>query len=180
MPAAEPVNCFAGLGRVGARVAFLALVVWAMGAGAGGAQTAPRSTGLKATQAQAASWFLRAILRGDYAGAYGRLAPEVRRAVTRERFETAARPLWKSGQRRGQEIELYKLGVRLAGPSARLFYAFTFAADSGSRPPPAVLEVVFRDTAARAVLGFGLRTGAKAVPKRLAPAATGRNGGLRR
>lgn len=115
-------------------------------------------------QGQAAWQFLRAVLRADYATAYGRLAPEVRRAVSLERFEAAARPLWKSGQRRGQEIELYKLGVRLgAGNSSRMFYAFTFAADAGVAPPPAILEVTFRDTATRAVLSFGLRLGPRAL-----------------
>ena len=159
------------------RIAALVLAVWVMTTGAEGAQTAPTmGTAPKASQAQVASQFLRAILRGDYAAAYGRLAPEVRRAVNRERFEVAARPLWKGGQRRGQEIELYKLGVRLAGPSSRLFYAFTFAADPASSPPSAVLEVTFRDTAARAVLGFGLRPGARVVPKRVVPVAADRNG----
>ncbi|MBF9238736.1 hypothetical protein I2I05_15125 [Hymenobacter sp. BT683] len=110
------------------------------------------------SQGQAAYQFLRAVLRADYATAYSRLAPEVRRGITLQRFMAAARPLWKSGQRRGQGIELYKLGVRLGdGGSSRLFYAFAFASDSAAKPPPAVLEVVFRDTAARAVLGFGLR-----------------------
>lgn len=132
----------------------------------------------KASQAQVARQFLRAVLRGDYSAAYTRLAPEVRRAVSRQRFEEAARPLWKSGQRRGQEIELYKLGVRLAGPSSRLFYAFTFSADSAITPPPTVLEVNFRDTTARVVLGFGLRPGPRPAPKRLAPAAS--PNGLRR
>ena len=111
------------------------------------------------SQGQVSGQFLRAVLRADYATAYGRLAPEVRQAVSRGRFEEAARPLWKSGQRRGQEIELYKLGVRLGDRGgARLFYAFSFAADSSLKTPPVLLEVTFRDTASRSVLGFGMRT----------------------
>lgn len=124
-------------------------------------------------QGQVAWQFLRAVLRGNYTAAYGRLAPEVRQAVSLERFEAAARPMWQTGKRRGQEIELYKLGVRLgAGGSSRMFYAFSFASDSSSTPPPVVLEVTFRDTTARAVLGFGLR----ASPRPVAP-ASGRHGG---
>ncbi|GAB3289391.1 hypothetical protein ACFQT0_08475 [Hymenobacter humi] len=134
------------------------------------------------SQGQVAWQFLRAILRADYTAAYARLAPEVRRAVSLAHFEEAARPLWRSGQRRGQQIELYKLGVRLgAGGSSRLFYSFTFATDSGKVPPPAVLEVTFRDTTARAVLGFGLRGGRSALPKPK-PASTpasGRHGARR-
>ncbi len=130
---------------------------------------------VRLAQGQAAWQFLRAVLRADYTSAYGRLAPEVRRAVSLERFEAAALPLWKSGQRRGQEIELYKLGVRLgAGNSSRMFYAFTFAVDSGVVPPPAILEVTFRDTATRAVLSFGLRPGPRPLPKLLtAPVPAG-------
>ncbi|OGX82984.1 hypothetical protein [Hymenobacter glacialis] len=143
------------------------MLLWLLVAGAGQAQVAPVPR--KASQAQVARQFLRFVLRGDYAAAYTRLAPEVRRAVTRERFEVAARPLWRSGQRRGQHIELYKLGVRLAGPSSRLFYAFTFSSDSATTPPPAVLEVTFRDTTSRVVLGFGLRPGPTKAPAHLAP-----------
>ena len=109
-------------------------------------------------QAYRAGQFLRAVLRADYQTAYKWLAPEVRRAVSLERFEVAARPLWKSGQQRGQRIELYRLGMRLGeGGPARLFYAYSFAADSGFKSPPVLLEVTFRDTASRAVLEFGLR-----------------------
>lgn len=119
---------------------------------------------LRPSQGQAAGHFLRAVLRANYAAAYGRLAPEVRQGISLAQFAVAARPLWKSGQRpgRGPAIELYKLGVRLGdGGSSRLFYSFSFAADSSQRVPPELLEVTFRDTAARAVLGFSLR---RAVP----------------
>ncbi|SFQ65933.1 hypothetical protein [Hymenobacter arizonensis] len=143
----------------------LALLVGLTAAG-GKPLPSPPTRPARLAQGQAAWQFLRAVLRGDYSTAYSRLAPEVRRAVSLERFEEAAQPLWKSGQRRGQEIELYKLGVRLgAGNSSRMFYAFTFAADSGVVPPPAILEVTFRDTATRAVLSFGLRPGPRPVPQ---------------
>lgn len=116
---------------------------------------------LRPSQAQAASRFLRAVLRADYVFAYGQLAPEVRREVDARHFVAAARPLRNSGQQRGAAIELYKLGVRLGdGGTARLFYTFAFARDSSRKPPPVLLEVTFRDTAARAVLGFSLRQGA--------------------
>ncbi|OGX86270.1 hypothetical protein BEN47_01570 [Hymenobacter lapidarius] len=154
----------------------MVLLLWLVAAEMGVAQVAPAPR--KASQAQVARQFLRSVLRGDYAAAYTRLAPEVRRAVSRERFEASARPLWRNGQRRGQDIELYKLGVRLAGPSSRLFYAFTFSSESATTPPPAVLEVTFRDTTARVVLGFGLRPGPATAPVRLAPAA--KRNGLRR
>ncbi|MDQ2769534.1 MAG: hypothetical protein M3Y54_03425 [Bacteroidota bacterium] len=108
------------------------------------------------TQAQVGSQFLRAILRADYEGAYRRLAPEVRRVVTATRFGAIARPLWKTGQRHASPLELYKLGVRLGeNGSSRLFYSFSFAADSALPRPSVLLEVTFRDTASRGVLSFG-------------------------
>ena len=118
----------------------------------------PRADSPATSQAQAAWQFLRAVLRADYRGAYGRLAPEVRRQVSLTHFQALARPLWKSGQPRSQEIELYKLGVRLGERgSAQLFYSFSFAADSAMKTPPVLLETTFRDTTSRMVLGFGLR-----------------------
>lgn len=119
----------------------------------------PQQGPLKLRQGQAAWQFLRAVLRADYAAAYGRLAPEVRQLVSFGRFTAAARPLWKSGQQhQQQEIELCKLGVRINENGAtHLFYTFTFAADSSLKPPRVQLEVTFRDTASRAVLGFALQ-----------------------
>ena len=132
------------------------------------AAAAPRAeTARRPSQGQAAGQFLREVLRADYPAAYGRLAPEVRRSVSLGRFAAAARPLWKSGAHRSREIELYKLGVRLGDNGAsRLFYAFAFAADSSLKTPSLLLEVTFRDTAARAVLGFALRPGARKPPAR--------------
>jgi hypothetical protein len=127
----------------------------------GGVESSPLAAQVvrRPGQAQAAGQFLRAVLWADYQLAYGRLAPEVRQTITLSRFEAQARPLWKSGQRHGKAIELYKLGMRLSEHGAsRLFYSFSFAADSSLKVPSALLEVTFRDTAARAVLGFGLRT----------------------
>lgn len=120
---------------------------------------------VRSSQGQVAGQFLRAVLRADYPAAYGRLAPEVRRTVSLGRFAAAARPLWKSGQRRGSGIELYKLGMRLGdGGASRLFYSFSFAADSTLKAPDLLLEVIFRDTAARSVLGFDVQT--RKVPVR--------------
>jgi hypothetical protein len=133
----------------------------------------PGQTPRQPSQSQAAGQFLRAVLRADYLAAYGNLAPEVRQAISLKRFETAARPLWKSGQHRSPEIELYKLGVRLGDRGAsRLFYSFSFAADSSLKPPPVLLEVTFRDTASRTILGFNLRTAApvqRSVPVMKSP-----------
>ena len=113
------------------------------------------------TQAQVGSQFLRAILRADYEGAYRCLAPEVRRVVTAARFGAIARPLWKIGQRHTSPLELYKLGVRLGNSgSSRLFYSYSFAADSALSRPSVVLEVTFRDTASRGVLSFGQKSAA--------------------
>ena len=110
------------------------------------------------SQAQAASQFLRAVLAADYLTAYRRLAPEVRRTVSFGHFEGTAHPIWKTGQQRHRAIELYKMGLRLGdGGGSRLFYDFSFAADSLLKPPPVLLEVTFRDTASRAILGFGMR-----------------------
>ncbi|MDB5236808.1 MAG: hypothetical protein JWR44_3801 [Hymenobacter sp.] len=125
------------------------------------AQPAPRLS-----QAQAAWQFLRAVLRADYPEAYGRLAPEIRRAIPLNQFETSAQPLWKTGRRRNGEIQLYKLGVRLDnGGASRLFYSFSYEADSSLAKPPVLLEVTFRDTASRAVLGFSVRHAATPKPR---------------
>jgi len=158
--------------RRGLKLLGLALAVLAVVVGSTATQQPIRKpTPPRLSQGHAAWQFLRAVLRADYATAYGRLAPEVRRAVSLARFAAAARSLWKSGQQRGQEIKLYKLGMRLGeGGASRLFYAFAFAADSAVAPPPAVLEVTFRDTAARAVLGFGLRPARLVLPTRALPA----------
>ena len=110
------------------------------------------------TQPQVARRFLLEVMRADYPAAYRRLAPEVRAAVPLPAFTRAARPLWQQGQARGPAIEFYQLGARLGdGRLSQWFCRFRFAADSARRPPPVLLEVTFRDTTARAVLGFGLR-----------------------
>jgi hypothetical protein len=111
------------------------------------------------TQAQVARRFLLEILRAEYPAAYQRLAPEVRAAIPLASFERAARPLWQQGQASGAAIELYQIGARLggAGRPNQWFCRFAFASDSARRPPPVLLEVMFRDTAARAVLGFDVR-----------------------
>lgn len=128
------------------------LVVAGLAVGVRAAAPAP-------TQAQVARRFLLDILRADYPAAYRRLAPEVRAAVPLPTFETAARPLWQQGQARGPGIGLYQLGAKLGSGrhSSQWFCRFAFASDSARRPPPVLLEVTFRDTTARAVLGFGLR-----------------------
>ena len=111
------------------------------------------------TQAQVARRFLLEILRADYPAAYRRLAPEVRQALPPAAFAAAAQPLARQGQVRGPAIELYQIGAWLGTPPQpnRWFCRFSFASDSARRPPPVLLEVTFRDTAARAVLGFRLQ-----------------------
>jgi hypothetical protein len=137
------------------RALVLAGIVLLLWGGQAGGQPAP---GRRLSQVQVARQFLLAVLRADYSGAYGRLAPEVSRAISPAQFRAAARPLWARGQRKGTDIELYKLGFRLLGQKqTRGFVAFSFPADSLSKHPPEWLEVTFRDTASRQVLGFGLR-----------------------
>ena len=112
------------------------------------------------TQAQVARRFLLDVLQAEYRAAYRRLAPEVRAGVALPAFAAAARPLWQQGQARGAAIELHQVGVLLGGRGGRgqWFCRFAFAGDSARRPPPVLLQVTFRDTAARAVLGFVLRS----------------------
>jgi hypothetical protein len=114
---------------------------------------------LTPTQAQVAQRFLGEILQADYSAAYHRLAPEVRTTLRPVAFAAAAQPLNQLGQQRGAAVRLYKLGTRLNGRGGpgRWFYSFSFASDSARRPPPVLLEVTFRDTTSRQVLGFGLR-----------------------
>ncbi|GAB3874479.1 hypothetical protein GCM10028824_27790 [Hymenobacter segetis] len=157
--------------QISIRASLLMLILAAVEAVGGGLVTARQGaeTGRPLSQGQAAGQFLRAVLRANYSAAYSRLAPEIRQGIGLARFTAAARPLWKSGQRpgRGTAIELYKLGVRLGDRgSARLFYSFSFAADSSLRIPSELLEVTFRDTASRAVLGFSLRLTEVARPKK--------------
>ena len=129
--------------------------------------------GQRPGQAQAAGQFLRLVLRANYPAAYARLAPEVRQGLSLNQFAAAARPLWRSGQRHGADIELYKLGLRLGDRGgSRLFYTFAFTADSAAKNPAELLEVTFRDTAARAVLSFGLRTPGKAKSPKPTAAGT--------
>ncbi|MDJ0363537.1 hypothetical protein QMK33_00115 [Hymenobacter sp. H14-R3] len=111
------------------------------------------------TQAQVARRFLREVLRAEYPAAYRRLAPEVRAGVPLAAFAGAAQPLWQQGQARGAAVELYQIGARLGTGrgGSQWFCRFSFASDSARLPPSVLLEVTFRDTAARAVLGFGLR-----------------------
>ena len=138
---------------------------WGCGAallGLGGlASGAPARPAPAPTQAQVARRFLLEILRAEYPAAYRRLAPEVRAAVPLATFGAAARPLWQQGQARGAAIELYQLGTRLGERrgQSQWFCRFSFARDSARapHPPPVLLEVTFRDTTARSVLGFGLR-----------------------
>ena len=140
------------------RLLLPAVVITAVTTALAGARPLTQKPVTRLSQGQAAGQFLRAVLRADYATAYGRLAPEVRRSVSLMRFETAARPLWKSGVHRTLDIQLYKLGVRLGDNGAsRLFYSFSFAADSSLKIPSVLLEVTFRDTASRAILGFDVR-----------------------
>jgi hypothetical protein len=144
------------------------LVVVAAGLSLGGSMR-PAQQARRPSQGQVAGQFLRAVLRANYGAAYHQLAPEVRQTVNQHHFEAAARPLWKGGQRHGIAIELYKLGMRIGESGAsRLFYSFSFAADSSLKVPTELLEVTFRDTASRAILSFGLR--ATVVPaKKPAP-----------
>ena len=146
--------------------ALILTVLAAAGSQVGSAQPTQAPAAVRRpSQGQVAGQFLREVLRADYPAAYGRLAPEVRRSVSLGRFAAAARPLWKSGAHRSRAIELYKLGVRLGDNGAsRLFYAFAFAADSSLKTPSVLLEVTFRDTAARAVLGFAVRPVARKTP----------------
>jgi hypothetical protein len=111
------------------------------------------------TQPQVARRFLLDVLRADYPAAYQRLAPDVRTKLPLAAFAQAARPLTQLGIRRGQAIELYKLGTWLSAPSTHepWFYCFSFAPDSLKKPPKVLLEVTFRDTTTRQVLGFRVR-----------------------
>lgn len=111
------------------------------------------------TQAQVAYRFLTEILRTDYPAAYQRLAPEVRASLPQAAFATATRPLRQLGKQRGRAIELYTFGTHLSerGGSEPWFYRFSFAQDSMQKPPPVLLEVTFRDTTTRQVLGFRVR-----------------------
>jgi hypothetical protein len=111
------------------------------------------------TQAQVAYRFLSEVGRADYSAAYRRLAPEVRATLPRATFATAARPLRQLSKQRGRAIELYTFGTHLSerGGSEPWFYRFSFAKDSLQKPPSVLLEVTFRDTTTRQVLGFRVR-----------------------
>jgi hypothetical protein len=124
-----------------------------------GVATGSRAQPTPPTQAQVAYQFLTELLQADYPAAYRRVAPEVQTALRPAAFAKAAAPLWAQGQQRGSQVTLYKLGTRLSsrGGHGQWFYSFSFANDSLRKPPPVLLEVIFRDTTARQVLSFGLR-----------------------
>jgi hypothetical protein len=141
------------------RLSFLFL--WtSLGAALLGAATSVGFQSAAPTQAQVARRFLTEVLHDDYSAAYRRLAPEVRTKLRPAAFAAATQPLQHLGRQRGQTVELYKLGTWLAegGEHGQWFYRFSFASDSARRPPPVLLEVTFRDTTARQVLGFGIRS----------------------
>jgi hypothetical protein len=126
-----------------------------VGLAAGFGEQAPAAP----TQAQVAYRFLTEVLRADYPAAYRRLAPEVRAGLPPVAFASAARPLRQVGKRRGRAIELYTFGTHLSerGAGEPWFYRFSLAQDSLQKPPPVLLEVTFRDTTTRQVLGFRVR-----------------------
>ena len=134
------------------RICWLLLAATCLGAASWQAAPAP-------SQAQVAYHFLRDVLSADYPAAYRRLAPEVSAKLGPTAFAAAARPLHQQGARRGRAIALYTLGTHLSERGGRepWFYRFSFARDSLQKSPPVLLEVTFRDTATRQVLGFRVR-----------------------
>ncbi|MGI4863981.1 MAG: hypothetical protein ACRYFZ_08655 [Janthinobacterium lividum] len=99
------------------------------------------------------------VLQADYPTAYQRLTPEVRATLRPAAFAAAAQPLRQLGRQRGQALELYTLGTHLSerGGHEPWFYRFSFVKDSLQKPPSVLLEVTFRDTTTRQVLGFRVR-----------------------
>ena len=144
------------------------VVIGLLALGAAWAALGQTTPARQPTQAQAARQFLTAVVRGNYPQAYARLAPEVTRAISLAKFRATARPIRVRALRLGTGITLYKLGVRLAARgSARLFYTFSFAADSVLATPSVMLEATFRDTTARQILSFTMREAVRERP--LAP-----------
>lgn len=137
-----------------------AALVLAFPLGAAGPQVAPP------TQIQAARRFLLSVLRGEFEVARGMLVPEVGKALTPTQFRAAALPLYERGRQFGPAIDLYKLGFRLRdGQSPQSFVAFMFKADTLAARPEVQLDVTFRDSTARQILGFGLIPLGKPVRK---------------
>ena len=108
------------------------------------------------SQVQVARRFWRAVLRPDDRAAYALLTPSLRRTLPLAAFRHRARRVRAAAH--GRAIELYKLGFRLEDNGrARPFVAFTYAADSAATARRPLLDVTFRDTAARAVWRFEAR-----------------------
>lgn len=109
------------------------------------------------SQVQVARQFLLAVGAGDWVTAYGWLAPEVREQLSARQFRKAALPLYQQARQYGPAISLYKLGYRLRETQAtQPFVAFSFKADTLQASPHFQLDVSFRDSTARTVLGFAL------------------------
>ncbi|MBD2714459.1 hypothetical protein KBK19_05390 [Microvirga sp. STR05] len=109
------------------------------------------------SQVQVARQFLLAVLAGNYPAAYAFLAPEVSAAVPLARFQAAAEPLHQQGRQHQPTIDLYKLGYRISdNNTTRPFVAFKFRSDTLLPRPQVQLDVTFRDSTARQILGFGL------------------------
>ena len=108
------------------------------------------------SQVQVARRFWRAVLRPDDRAAYALLTPSLRRTLPLAAFRHRARQVRAAAH--GRAIELYKLGFRLEDNGrVRPFVAFTYAADSAATARRVLLDVTFRDTAARAVWRFEAR-----------------------
>jgi hypothetical protein len=134
--------------------------IWLPGAGwllLGTGQAAP--TQLRPpSQVQVTRQFVTAALRGDTAATCW-LTPELRHQLGPAGVQRALARLAAAGRRRGTDVELYKLGFWLeANGTARPFVAYAWAADSLLKPKREWLQVAFRDSAARQVLEFELRT----------------------
>ncbi|UOQ72478.1 hypothetical protein [Hymenobacter cellulosilyticus] len=109
------------------------------------------------SQVQVARQFLLAVLRGEYPTAYALLAPETRAAMSAKQFKEAVQPLRAQAKRRGQPIDLYKLGYRISEANeVSNFYSFMFKSDTLAGKPEVQLDVTFQDSTAARIRSFGL------------------------
>lgn len=121
----------------------------------GSAQGQPAPPAQAAQQDQAARTFMTALLEEEYSQAWNLLDPEIQKKVTVETLKTAAKPFDELALRFGKELIPFMWGYETSqnGQSV-LIYTYKFRSDVSKGIASALINVVFRDAQAMAILGF--------------------------
>lgn len=98
---------------------------------------------------------MTALLEKEYSQAWNLLDPEIQKKVTVETLKTAAKPVDELALRFGKELIPFMWGYRTAqNGQSFLIYTYKFKSDVSKEIASALIDVVFRDAQAMAILGF--------------------------